>query len=120
MFFTGFQGSTNLDKGVSGRKMAENYESLIDKYCSLIHLLNAKFNLSLTPKFHIIESHFKFYFRSTGKSLGFYTDQLVEAMHQYTDKRLTKSNYVVKDLLSDIHAEKLYGGINHLNSYNLS
>ena len=64
-------------------------------------------------------SHFKFYFQSTGKSLGFYTDQLVEAMHQYTDKRLTQSNYHVKDIHSDIHGEKLYNGINHLNSYNL-
>ena len=64
--------------------------------------------------------HVKFYFQQTGKSLGFYTDQLIEAMHQYVDKRLTRSNYVVKDVTSDIHGEKLHKGINHINSYNLS
>ena len=37
----------------------------------------------------------------------------------YTDKRLTQSNYHVKDIHSDIHGEKLHNGINHLNSYNL-
>ena len=84
-----------------------------------IHILNEKFNLTLTPKFHIIESHLKFYFQRTGKSLGFYTDQVVEAMHQFTDRRLTRSNYVVKDIQSDIHGEKLLNGIKHINSYKL-
>ena len=55
----------------------------------------------------------------TGKSLGFYTDQLVEAMHQYTDRRITNSNYFVKDINSDIQGENLLKGINHINSYNL-
>ena len=52
-------------------------------------------------------------------SLGFYTDQLVEAMHQYTDRRITNSNYFVKDINSDIQGENLLKGINHINSYNL-
>ena len=73
----------------------------------------------LTFKVNLLGGIFKFYFQSTGKSLGFYTDQLVEAMHQYTDKRLTQSNYHVKDIHSDIHGEKLHNEINHLNSYNL-
>ena len=64
--------------------------------------------------------HVKFYFQQTGKSLGFYTDQVIEAMHQYVDKRLTRSNYIVKDITSDIHGEKLLKGIHHINSYNLS
>ena len=41
-------------------------------------------------------------------------------MHQYVDKRLTRSNYIVKDITSDIHGEKLLKGIHHINSYNLS
>ena len=102
------------------RKLALNYEELIDKYCSSVHILNDQFKMSFTPKFHIIESHLKFYFQKTGKSLGFYTDQLIEAMHQHVDKRLTRSNYVVEDNNSDIRGEKLLKGINHINSYNLS
>ena len=58
--------------------------------------------------------------RVTGKSLGFYTDQLVDSMHQWVNKRFTNSNYYVKDITSDIHGDKLFKGVNHLNSYNLS
>ena len=56
---------------------------------------------------------------SIKKAIGYYTDQLVEAMHQHTDRVLSKSNYHVKDITSDIHGEKVLHGINHLNSYNL-
>ena len=35
-------------------------------------------------------------------------------MHQYTERRLTRSNYVVKDINSDIHGEKLLNGITHI------
>ena len=31
-----------------------------------------------------------------------------------------KSNYVVKDITSDIHGENLLKGVNHINTYNLS
>ena len=97
-------GLQEKDFTVSGRKLAPNYEALIDQYCSSVHLLNDINN----------------YFQQTGKSLGFYTDQLIEAMHQYVDKRLTRSNYVVKDITSDIHGENLLKGVNHINTYNLS
>ena len=68
----------------------------------------------------IIEAHLKYYFTETKKSLGYYTDQLVEAMHQFVNKRMSNSNYYVKDIDSDIHGESLFKGINHVNSYNLS
>ena len=54
------------------------------------------------------------------KPLGAYTDQLVESMHQHTEKIFGRSNYHVKDIESDIHGEKLEAGVRHLNSYNLS
>ena len=80
---------------------------LSENWTALCAINVGKQKTILTPKFHIIESHLKFYFQRTGKSLGFYTDQVVEAMHQFTDRRLTRSNYVVKDIQSDIHGEKL-------------
>ena len=55
-----------------------------------------------------------------GKTEKDFTSKKIEAMHQYVYKRLTRSNYVVKDVTSDIHGEKLHKGINHINSYNLS
>ena len=84
------------------------------------HDLHKKWGLSYTPKFHIIEAHLKYYFKETGTSLGYYTDQLIEAMHQYVNKRFTNSNYYVKDITSDINGEKLFKGVNHINSYNLN
>ena len=42
-------------------------------------------------------------------------DQVVEAMHQFTDKRLSRSNYFGKDINSDIQGESLLKGINHIN-----
>ena len=44
------------------------------------------------------------------------TIQLVEVMHQFTDKRLSRSNYFVKDINSDIQGESLLKGINHINT----
>ena len=51
---------------------------------------------------------------------GFYSDQLIEAMHSEADKIVTNSGYKVKDLDSDICGEKLENFIHNLNSYNLS
>ena len=33
-------------------------------------------------------------------------------------RKVINALYIVKDIHSDIHGEKLHGGINHLNSYN--
>ena len=67
VFTKTFQYLLNLDKGVSGRKLAPNYEALIDQYCSSVHLLNDKFNLTFTPKFHIIESQSEILFSTNRK-----------------------------------------------------
>ena len=56
----------------------------------------------------------------TNEGLGYHTDQLVESMHQHANKKISNSNYHVKDEFSDIQGEKLRAGINHINSYNLS
>ena len=75
--------------------------------------------MSKTPKFHVIEAHLKHYIDTTKKSLGFYSDSLIESMHQYLDKLMCKSNYHVKDVESEIHSVKLLKAIKHLNTYNL-
>ena len=44
---------------------------------------------------------------------------MIESMHQYVDKRMQKSNYMVKDYLNPRHGEKLYRAVLHLNGYNI-
>ena len=58
------------------------------------------------------------YFDEVGESLTKTTDQLVESAHQYTHKSLVRGNYIVKDVTSPQHGDKLLRGILHLNSYN--
>ena len=69
--------------------------------------------------FHVIKVHHKYYIDTTKKSLGFYSDSLIESMHQYLDKLMFKSNYYVKNVESEIHGVKLLKAVKHLNTYNL-
>ena len=109
----------SLVKGVGGKKLNSNYSKLIDNYVASYSNLHQVFGVSKTPKFHVIEEHLKYYIDTTKKSLGFYSDSLIESMHQYLDKLMCKSNYHVKDVESEIHGVKLLKAIKHLNTYNL-
>ena len=40
-------------------------------------------------------------------------------MHQYVDKRMHKSKYIVKDCMKPRHGELLYRAVLHINSYNI-
>ena len=84
----------SLVKGVGGKKLNSNYSKLIDNYVSSYSDLHQVFGVSQTPKFHVVEAHLKYYIDTTKKSLGFYSDTLIESMHQYLDKLMCKSNFV--------------------------
>ena len=58
------------------------------------------------------------YYDEVGESLTKTTDQIVESAHQYTEKCLVRGNYVVKDVTSPQHGDKLLRGILHMNCYN--
>ena len=75
--------------------------------------------LNKTLKIHIMEDHIKDYFDLTQKPLGKRTDQTTEAAHQFMNKRMIRSNYVVKDIESQAHGLKLYHCVLHINSYNI-
>ena len=52
--------------------------------------------LSITPKVHQISDHFSDYFEDplvNGKGLGTCSDQIIEHMHSYIKKMMTKSMY---------------------------
>ena len=59
------------------------------------------------------------YFDDTGITLKKVTDELIESCHQYVHKRLTRGMYLVKDVTSDAHGNKLFRAIRHVNTYNL-
>ena len=67
---------------------------------------------------HIILDNFEDYFDLTGMRLRKATDEVIENMHQCTDKTLTKS-YKVKHLFNPKHGLKLFHAICHVNAYNL-
>ena len=64
-------------------------------------------------------AHVDEYIFLTGHTLGRVSDQVVESAHCALNKRLERSNYLVKDLESDKHGLKLYKEILRLNSYNI-
>ena len=118
-FVTCLENLQLLHEGVSGVKLDPNYDNLIDNFMTSFEVIHKEFGVSYTNKVHIIESHLKYYFKTTNKSLGYYSDQLVEAMHSEADTMLSKSGYKVNDFDSEVCGEKLLSFIKHFNSYNL-
>ena len=55
---------------------------------------------------HFLQDHFEDELDMTGQGLGEVDDGVVEAMHQYLDKRMRISNYGVKNLESKPHGKK--------------
>ena len=82
-------------------------------------VLHREFGLSKTLKIHIMQDHIKDYVDLTNKPLGRRTDQTIEAAHQFMNKRMVRSQYVVKDIESAAHGLKLYCCVLHINSYNI-
>ena len=114
-----FRDLRSLIKAVGTKKLNPNYSSFIQKFCSSYQYLHNHFGVSYTPKFHIIKSHLNYYLDNTKKSLGHYTDQLVEAMHQHLNRIMTRSKYYVKDITSYTQGHQLLEAVHHANSYNL-
>ena len=61
--------------------------------------------------------HFQDYYDETGESLAKTSDQLIESAHQETHRALVRGGYIVKDVESPQHGEKLLRAILHMNSY---
>ena len=81
--------------------------------------INAIFGISVPNKVHFLQDHLEDYLDMTGEGLGQVDDGVVEAMHQFLDKRMRVSNYVVKNLESEAHGEKKLKLVLHINGYNL-
>lgn len=104
----------------SNEIIPENYAFIINRFANAWFVLSDKFNLSTTPKMHIILDHIEEYYSENNISLVKTSDQLIENMHQYTHKRMLHSNYYVKHVENPQNGKQLFKCILHLNSYNLS
>ena len=93
---------------------------MINKFSNKWFILADKYKLPTTPKVHIILDHLKEYFDTTNLSLVKTSDQLIENMHQYVHKVMSRSNYYVKHVENPNHGKYLYQAVKHINSMNIS
>ena len=98
--------------------LPHNYTEVIDKFSSSWFQLKQKFNISTTPKVHIILDHLEDYFIETDLILIKTTDEIVESIHQAVFKCLMKG-YNVKDISDPNHGNKLMDLVWRINTYNL-
>ena len=76
--------------------------------------------LSWTPKAHQIADHFSDYFDDPlvcGQSFSVTTDQVIEHMHSYVNRMLTRSMYLLKNVHSKLGSERQHKGICKINSF---
>ena len=80
--------------------LSHNDQEVIDNFRSSWFKLTDEYNISITPKIHIILDQFEHYFDLSNITLQYYkvTDILCENMHQVLSKMVTKSMYYVKDM----------------------
>ena len=118
-FIAAFESIKELNEQVAGKTLKCDYDKAIDKFTVNFLNLNINHGVSKTPKIHIITDHVKKYCEENKVSLGHYTDQTIEAIHQVVNSRFTASKYYTKFAEHDKHGAKLYCGIIHVNTYNI-
>ena len=83
--------------------LPHNYVNVIDNFITAWFKLTEKFAVSTTPKIHIILHHLCDYFNEMNVTLKLVTDELVEHMHKFVEKRMSVSGYIVKDISNISH-----------------
>ena len=63
-------------------------------------------------------SHVPEYILENKLALGQTSDQVIEATHQFVNKRLQGSRYWVKNVDNPLHGKNLLRGTHHVNAYN--
>ena len=101
------------------KEVREGWGDAIEDVSKTWSFLHEHYNIQIPNKVHIIMDHVGDYIEMTGKSLGRVSDQIVECAHSALHRRLSISNYWVKNKETDVHGIKLFRGIVHFNSYNI-
>ena len=98
--------------------LPHNYCEVIDNFTRSWCNLSTKFNLSTTPKIHILTDHLCDYFDDSDLSLIKVTDEIIESSHQLFNKTMNKG-YKVKDLSNPAHGVLLHNAVRTHNTYNM-
>ena len=109
-----------LNHMVSQEVLPNNYTAVINRFSNKWFILSDKFSLSTPPKLHIVIDHLQEYFDATGLSLVKTSDQLIENMHQFVHKMMSRSNYYIKHVENPHHGALLFRAVQHLNCMNIS
>ena len=117
-FYDTFESLRKFKKACCGKKLKPNSIEVIKEFEKNMDILNEVFKVSYTNKIHIIIDHVPDYIREKKLSLGQTSDQVIEASHQFVNKRFQNSKYTVNNVDHPSHGKKLLKGIHHVNSYN--
>ena len=104
---------------ISKEVLPNDYKAVINHFANKWFILSDKFQLSTSPKIHIIIDHLQEYFDATGLSLVKTSDQLIENMHQFVHKMMSRSNYYIKHVENPCHGQLLFKAVQHLNCMNI-
>ena len=102
----------------NSQMLPHNYCQVIDNFARAWCNLSKKFNISTTPKIHILTQHLCDYFDDSDLSLIKVTDEIVESCHQFFNKKIMQG-YKVKNLCNPAHGVLLYSAVRTHNTYNL-
>ena len=80
-------------------------------------VLKVKFKVSVINKCHIIFTHVEQQILRTGRALGEFSEQAVEACHQKF--KVIWEWYKVKDVECEEHGKQFYKSVNHFNAFNI-
>ena len=108
----------DFKQSVCGTTLDPDFQSVIDKLEISFNTLHIKFGCTIPNKAHIMVAHVPDYIVFSKIPLGQTSDQLIEAMHQYVNRRFLGSRYTVNNVENESHGEKLLKGTHHINSYN--
>ena len=107
-----------LNVMASRKVLPSDYSAVINKFKDSYNVLVDTFGITTPNKVHLIIDHLEDYYNYTKKSLRDCFDELVEAMHQFSKKRMQNSNYIVCDIQNPNHGKKLHQAVLHINGYN--
>lgn len=119
LFHITLESLGKLISAVCSTTLDSNYKEIITKFKEDFSDLRAIFDITVTNKIHFLQDHLEDQLDMTGEGLGEVDDGVVEAMHQYLDKRMRIGNYTVKNLESEAHGKKKLKLVLHVNGYNL-
>ena len=118
-FENALESLNELNHLISKEMLPNDYVAVINRFSNKWFILSDKFQLSTPPKIHIIIDHLQDYFDATGLSLVKTSDQLIENMHQFVHKHMSRSNYYVNHVRNPHHGRLLFKAVQHLNCMNI-